>query len=110
MKSKLVVIACLVALAGCTNNTRLALMKNSGEVRVDRTPTATYDYTVTVRNVWEAGYDANIQEDRNTLAMHAMKAECPAGKIVGEDFIKIGEQAPTRRIGDFKIFVKCQPA
>lgn len=110
MKSKLVVTLCLVALAGCSNNTRLALMTRSGEVRVDRTPTANHDYTVTVRNVYEAGYDADIQQDRNTMALSAMKGECPNGKVVGEDFIKVGEQPDARRRGDFKIFVKCQPA
>lgn len=86
------------------------MMLSHGELRVDKTTAATFDYTVTVRNVWQPGYDAEIREDRERLALNAMKGECPGAKIVGEDFIKIGEQPKDRRLGEFKIKVFCPPA
>lgn len=110
MRSKFALAMCLAALGGCTERASMNVMQAHGDLRVDKTPTVAYDYTVTIRNIAHPGFVAERREDREGLALSAMKAQCPGAKIVGEDFIKIGEQPKSERMGEFKIKVFCPPA
>ncbi|MFN3656795.1 MAG: hypothetical protein ACK4UO_06045 [Pseudolabrys sp.] len=86
---------------------RNSLMKN-GELQINKAagPSGA-DYVVTVRNVWDFGYDLEIKADRDRMAIAAMLDQCPKARIVDENKIENGTTGLGRQLRTYEILIKC---
>jgi hypothetical protein len=66
-----------------------------------------YDYVVHVQNTYGIGYNPEVREDRNRMALRILRGQCRAPRVVGDDKIiteiwGIGGSRP-----DYIVLVKC---
>jgi hypothetical protein len=79
-----------------------------GLVRVERASAGTsYDYVVHVQNSYGIGYNPQVRADRNRMALRALKGQCRAGQIIGEDKIITEIWGITSSPPDYIVLVKC---
>jgi hypothetical protein len=102
-----------LALAAC-QQTEVQLYQRGGKVRIDPTNIAGADYVVQIRNEVDIGFgfNPNIREQRNSMALRALKTQCPAGHIIKEDVIELGGPGGLIPIGGdirtYLMYVKCR--
>ena len=93
----------LALLAGCADM--------RGLVRVEQVSAGkSYDYVVHVQNILSIGYNPEVREDRNRMALRVLKRQCPAGRIFGEDKIITEIWGVTSSQPDYIVLVKCAVA
>jgi hypothetical protein len=79
-----------------------------GIVRVETpSPGAPYDFAVHVRNIPDIKYNPLVREDRNRMALHLVRGECPRGHVVGEDIVTTGIYGITSSLPDYVVLVSC---
>jgi hypothetical protein len=79
-----------------------------GTVRIESaSPGARYDFVVHVRNIPDIKYNPLVQEDRNHMALDLVRAECPRGRVVGEDKINTEIWGITSSPPDYVVLVSC---
>jgi hypothetical protein len=66
-----------------------------------------YDYVVHVQNTFSIGYNPQVRADRNHMALRALRGQCRAGQIVGEDKIITEIWGVTSSPPDYVVLVKC---
>jgi hypothetical protein len=97
-----------ILLSGCAGtDTQLRLLERENALRIEPISGKPYDYTVRLSNVIDFGYDPDNKETRDDTAMRAIRAQCPAGVIVGEDIIEKGTYAIGRQAREYLIQIKC---
>ena len=97
------IIAALLFLA-----TLAACADMRGLVRIEQASTGkSYDYVVHVQNVLSIGYNPEVREDRNRMALRVLKGQCPAGRIFSEDKIITEIWGVTSSPPDYIVLVKC---
>ena len=79
-----------------------------GLVRIEQASTGkSYDYVVHVQNTLSIGYNPEVREDRNRMALRVLKRQCPAGRISGEDKMITEIWGVTSSPPDRIVLVKC---
>jgi hypothetical protein len=77
-------------------------------VRVERASAGKpYDYIVYVQNTHSIGYNPEVREDRNRMALKMLKGQCRAGRVVGDDKIITEIWGITSSRPDYVVLVKC---
>ena len=77
-------------------------------VRVERASAGKpYDYIVHVQNTHSIGYNPEVREDRNRMALKILKGQCRAGRVVGDDKIITEIWGITSSRPDYIVLVKC---
>jgi len=66
-----------------------------------------YDYIVHVQNTYAIGYNPEVREDRNRMALRILRGQCRAGRVVGEDKVITEIWGITSRRPDYIVLVKC---
>jgi hypothetical protein len=66
-----------------------------------------YNYIVHVQNTFSIGYNPLMREDRNRMALRALRGQCRAARIVGEDKITTEIWGITSSLPDYVVMVKC---
>jgi len=66
-----------------------------------------YDYVVHVQNTFGIGYNPLVREDRDRMALRALRGQCRAARIVGEDKITTEIWGITSSLPDYLVMVKC---
>lgn len=93
-------ILSLGILAGCADL--------RGAVRLEQGPAGPPDdYVVHVPNTHSIGYNPDVREDRNRMALRILKGQCPAGQVFGEDKISTEIWGLTSSPPDYIVLVKC---
>ena len=79
-----------------------------GMVRVvAAAPDKPYDFVVHVRNIPDIKYNPLVREDRNRMALHLVRGECPRGRVVGEDVVNTEIYGITSSPPDYVVLVSC---
>jgi hypothetical protein len=65
-----------------------------------------YDYVVHVQNTFSIGYNPLVREDRDRMALRALRGQCRA-RIVGDDRITTEIWGITSSLPDYVVLVKC---
>jgi hypothetical protein len=73
-------------------------------------PGKPYDYIVHVRNIPAIAYNPEVREDRDRMAVKALRGQCKAGRIVGEDKLDTEIWGITSSYPDYVVLVKCRNA
>ncbi|MFN3853087.1 MAG: hypothetical protein ACK4M0_01715 [Phreatobacter sp.] len=109
MHKALIALATTILLAGCAgSDLHNRMMEGEGVFRVGPSPSPDSDYVVSIRNAKDFGFDPDIQESRNHMALNLLRHQCPAGSIVGETAITTGHDILGRPIITYAIRVKCR--
>ena len=66
-----------------------------------------YDYLVYVQNTFSIGYNPLVREDRDRMALRALKGHCRSARVVGEDKIITEIWGITSSLPDYVVLVKC---
>jgi hypothetical protein len=66
-----------------------------------------YDYVVHVQNTFGIGYNPLVRQDRDRMALRALRGQCRAARIVGEDKITTEIWGITSSLPDYVVMVKC---
>ena len=66
-----------------------------------------YDYIVHVLNTYEIGYNPDVREDRNRMALKLLHGQCRAPRVVGDDRISTEIWGITSSRPDYVVLVKC---
>ena len=79
-----------------------------GMVRVEAaSPDRPYDFVVHVRNIPDIKYNPLVRQDRNRMALHLVRGECPRGRVVGEDIVNTEIYGITSSLPDYVVLVSC---
>jgi hypothetical protein len=79
-----------------------------GLVRIEQASAGrSYDYVVHVQNILSIGYNPEVREDRDRMALQILRGQCRAGRIVGEDKIITEIWGITSSRPDYIVLVKC---
>ena len=70
-------------------------------------PANSYDYAVHVRNTYAIGYNPEVREDRQRMALKALRGQCRTARVVGENKIKREIWGITSTLPDYVVLVKC---
>jgi hypothetical protein len=90
----------LAILAGCADM--------RGLVRIEQASAGkSYTYIVHVQDTLSIGYNPEVREDRNRMALRVLKRQCPAGRISGEDKVITEIWGVTSSPPDYIVLVKC---
>ena len=77
-------------------------------VRVEQAyPGKPYDYIVHVLNTYAIGYNPDVREDRNRMALKLLRGQCRAPRVVGDDKISTEIWGITSSRPDYIVLVKC---
>lgn len=102
------VILLSLASASCAGSqSHLRILEAAGDVRVMPSATPDADYTVSIRNTVDFGYNPDNQATRHETAVGLLKAQCPAAHVVGETMISTGEYLGGRPSNTYIIQVRC---
>src|SRR5690606_35314098 len=97
-----------LVVVGCAGtDTHLRLLERDNALRIEPVTGQPYDYIVRLTNLVDVGYDPDNPDTRNATALRAMKAQCPAGAIGGEQIIEKGTYAIGRSAREYLIHIKC---
>jgi hypothetical protein len=66
-----------------------------------------YDYVVHVQNTFSIGYNPLVREDRDRMALRALRGQCRTARIVGDDEIPTEIWGITSSLPDYVVLVKC---
>jgi hypothetical protein len=66
-----------------------------------------YDYVVYVQNTFSIGYNPLVREDRDRMALSALRGRCRAARVVGEDKVITEIWGITSSLPDYVVLVKC---
>jgi hypothetical protein len=90
----------LAIVAGATNAHEM--------VRVEQAyPGKPYDYIVHVLNTYAIGYNPDVREDRNRMALKLLRGQCRAPRVMGDDKISTEIWGITSSRPDYIVLVKC---
>ena len=79
-----------------------------GAVRVDAaSPDKPYDFVVHVRNIPDIKYNPLVRQDRNRMALHLVRGQCPGGRVVGEDTVTTEIYGLSSSLPDYVVLVSC---
>jgi hypothetical protein len=70
-------------------------------------PANSYDYAVHVRNKHDIGYNPEVKEDRQRMALKALRGQCRTARVVGENKINREIWGITSSYPDYIVLVKC---
>lgn len=96
----------LVTLAGCTEHPRT--LEAGGALSVLPSNRAGSDYAVQLKNTIGMGWDPDNKQNRDKWALDYIKAQCPSGRIVGEDIIATGTYLTGSPARTYIVYVKCR--
>jgi hypothetical protein len=100
MKFGVLVAAFSVVVTGSANA--------SGEVRIEQASAGRpYDLVVHVANVPTYGYNPEVSDDRNRMALQVIRPQCPAARVVGQDTINTEIYGITGSKPDYVVLVSC---
>jgi hypothetical protein len=95
-------------LAGCAGtDTQLRMLERDNALRIEPVSGKPYDYIVRLSNLVDVGYNPDNKETRDDTAMRAIKAQCPKGRIVGEEVIEKGTYVMGRPAREYLVQIKC---
>lgn len=98
----------LLALAGCAGSQgHMRLLEQDGALRVSPSANPAANYTVSIRNIADVGYNPDDKAVRDKLALDYLRTQCPSGRIVGETVLETGEYLLGRPARTYAIDVKC---
>jgi uncharacterized protein (DUF58 family) len=66
-----------------------------------------YDFIVHVRNTYAIGYNPEVREDRNRMALRILRGQCRSARVVGDDKIDTEIFGITSSRPDYIVLVKC---
>ena len=66
-----------------------------------------YDYIVHVQNTFSIGYNPLVREDRDHMALRALRGQCRVARIVGDDEISTEIWGITSSLPDYIVLVRC---
>jgi hypothetical protein len=66
-----------------------------------------YDYVVYVQNTFSIGYNPLVREDRDRMALRALRGQCRAARVVGEDKVITEVLGITSSLPEYVVLVKC---
>jgi hypothetical protein len=70
-------------------------------------PASSYDYAVHVRNTYAIGYNPEVRQDRQRMALKALRGQCRTARVVGENKIDREIWGLTSTLPDYVVLVKC---
>jgi hypothetical protein len=100
LKTAVATLACSMVLVGHASARDAVRIKPAASGRP-------YDYVVYVQNTFSIGYNPLVREDRNRMALRALKGQCRAPRVVGEDKIITEIWSITSSLPDYVVLVKC---
>jgi hypothetical protein len=66
-----------------------------------------YDFIVHVQNTYAIGYNPEVREDRNRMALRILRGQCRSAWVVGDDKIDTEIFGITTSRPDYIVLVKC---
>jgi hypothetical protein len=100
IKTAVATLACSMVLVGSASA--------RDTVRIERaTSGRPYDYVVYVQNTFSIGYNPLVREDRDRMALRALRGQCRAARVVGEDKVITEIWGITSSLPDYVVLVKC---
>ncbi|WP_210209324.1 hypothetical protein [Fulvimarina endophytica] len=79
-------------MTGCAGATSFnAILEAENALRVERSQKPGSDFVVTLRTLFDPGYNSANRSDRLKVAKSAVEPSCPNARIVREDQFKTGE-------------------
>lgn len=66
-----------------------------------------YDYVVHVQNTYAIGYNPEVRDDRYRMALHLVRGQCRAPRVVGEDKVSTEIWGITSSRPDYVVLVRC---
>jgi hypothetical protein len=99
-KTALATMICAMVLAGSASASDMVRVEPASSGRP-------YDYVVHVQNTFSIGYNPLVREDRDRMALRALRGQCRAARIVGEDKITTEIWGITSSLPDYVVMVKC---
>jgi hypothetical protein len=100
IKTAVATLACSMALVGYASARDTVRIEPASSARP-------YDYVVYVQNTFSIGYNPLVREDRDRMALRALKGRCRTAKVVGEDKIVTEIWSITSSLPDYIVLVKC---
>jgi hypothetical protein len=96
-----------LALANCAGtDAQLRNLEREGIMRIEQAPPGRpYDYVVRITKAVDIGWNSEDKPTRDDTAMRAMRAQCPNGRIIGEDVIEKGTAGRGDR--DYLVQIRC---
>ena len=100
IKTAFATVIFFMVLVGCASarNTVLVEPASSGHP---------YDYVVHVQNTFSIGYNPLVREDRERMALRALRRQCRAARVVGDNKIITEIWGITSSLPDYIVLVKC---
>lgn len=102
-----VVLAAGLALSGCAGEAQIRTLEHDGQIRIDKSQRPDADYIVSVKNYADLGYEPDDKPTRDDVVLRYVAAQCPKGRIVGEDVIETGKNLLGRQMRTYQVKVKC---
>jgi hypothetical protein len=100
IKTAVATLACSMALVGYASARDTVRIEPASSGRP-------YDYVVYVQNTFSIGYNPLVREDRDRMALRALRGRCRTAKVVGEDKIVTEIWSITSSLPDYIVLVKC---
>jgi hypothetical protein len=86
------------------------MLENSNALQIEPSQSKDFDYVVRMKNLVDLGYDPDNPETRKETSLRAMAAQCPAGRIVGEQVVEKGTYGIGTPAREYFIQIKCDGA
>ena len=99
-KTALATIVCAMVLVGSASASDIVRVEPASAGRP-------YDFVVHVQNTFSIGYNPLVREDRDRMALRALRGQCRAARIVGEDKITTEIWGITSSLPDYVVMVRC---
>jgi hypothetical protein len=98
---------CVSGCAGSDMHGRM--LEGYGDVTVNATPGPGYDFTVSLKNKVDFGYDPDDPESRKNTALQFARHQCPEPAIVGENMVTTGKYLTGKDSRVYSVQIKCGP-
>lgn len=104
----LLMMAAVALLAGCAGTqSYLRILESSNAISVAPASGPGHDFVVSIRNIKDIGYDPDDKPVRDATALQMMRAQCPAGRVVGETVLNTGAYMLGNPSRTYLVQVRC---
>lgn len=96
-------------LAGCgpSSDIQMRDLDQSGTISVLPSSSPDHSFVVIMKNTRDIGYNVDDKANRDAWALSYLRAQCPAGQVVGEQVIETGQTAFGIRTRTYAVRVRC---
>lgn len=85
------------------------MLASGGALSVEPAAGPGYDYTVTLKNAKDIGFNPDVKAERDAMALSFIAKQCPQAAIVKEDVVETGSNILGASRSYF-MRIRCRPA